>query len=201
MATVVAVEPQPRPFTVEEYERLWEADIFGDEERLELIDGVISRLHPREAAHIWAVSRLMRMMARRDDTVLVSLCPVRISDNSMLLADAALLPSSVWRRIAPKAKDMLLVIEVADLSLDHDRVTKAPLYARADIPEYWIVDLNGERIEVYTEPSKIGYRVLHVYGHDEQIAPGFSADLRVDVSTILGPVGEADDDEDGPSAE
>ena len=68
----------------------------------------------------------------------------------------------------------MLIVEVADTSLAHDRYTKAPLYGRAGIPEYWIVDLNGERIEVYREPSPAGYRTLRYFPRGESLSPAFA---------------------------
>ena len=90
-------------------------------------------------------------------------------------------------RRTPQPEDILLVAEVADTSLAHDRYTKAPLYARAGIQEYWIVDLNGERIEVYREPSPTGYRTMRIYERGESLSPVFAPDLVVAVDAILGP--------------
>ena len=81
-----------------------------------------------------------------------------------------LLETAYRRRSMP-----LLVVEVADTSLAHDRYTKAPLYARAGIPEYWIVDLNGERIEVYREPSTAGYRTIRFFLRGESLTPAVRA--------------------------
>jgi len=89
----------------------------------------------------------------------------------------------------------LLVIEVADSSLNDDRNIKRSLYARAGIPEYWIVDLNGQRFEVYSEPSEVGYRASRFYLRGESLSPSFAPDLSVDVDAILGPIELLDDDQ------
>jgi Uma2 family endonuclease len=92
----------------------------------------------------------------------------------------------------PLPEHALLVIEVADTSLDHDRNIKGPLYARAGIPEYWIVNLNGERIEVYREPSAAGYRASRFYLRGERLSPDFAPDLTIEVDAILPPAEESE---------
>ena len=81
---------------------------------------------------------------------------------------------------------MLLVVEVADTSLAYDRGTKAPLYARYGIPELWIADLGGERLEVYREPSPTGYRLVQVLARGQQVSSLFAPDLTVQGDAILG---------------
>jgi Uma2 family endonuclease len=66
---------------------------------------------------------------------------------------------------------------------------------RAGIPEYWIVDLNGERIEVYTEPFEADYRAVRIHLRGEQLAPAFAPELSIAVDAILGPTGDDEDDE------
>jgi Uma2 family endonuclease len=55
---------------------------------------------------------------------------------------------------------VLFLIEVSDTTLRYDREVKLPLYARAGIPEAWIVDLAGEAIQRHTEPAEDGYRLV-----------------------------------------
>jgi Uma2 family endonuclease len=85
------------------------------------------------------------------------------------------------------------VIEVASWSVRLDRHLKGPLYARAGIPEYWIVDLNGERIEVYREPSPDGYRTVRYVLRGESLSPAFAPEMVIQVDEILGPAPEAED--------
>jgi Uma2 family endonuclease len=86
----------------------------------------------------------------------------------------------------PSPQDTLLVVEAADTSLSYDRETKGPLYARAGIPAYWIVNLNDDRIEVYREPSLTGYRSIHIYVRGQSVSPAFAPDLVIEVDAILG---------------
>ncbi|MEJ7871360.1 MAG: Uma2 family endonuclease, partial [Rubrobacteraceae bacterium] len=57
----------------------------------------------------------------------------------------------------PVPEDVLLLIEVSDTSLEYDREVKLPLYARAGIPEVWIVDLVNEKIHTYSQPAARSY--------------------------------------------
>ena len=71
----------------------------------------------------------------------------------------------------PNADDILLVIEVADSSLEYDRETKLPLYAKANIPEVWLVNLIESIVEIYSNPSPEGYNVITKCRHNQTIAP------------------------------
>jgi Uma2 family endonuclease len=79
-------------------------------------------------------------------------------------------PSEI-RGIEPEASDVVLIVEVADTTLQFDLTVKAALYARAAIPEYWVLDLNGARLIVHREPSRGLYRSVIAYCGDESIAP------------------------------
>ena len=200
-AESTAGEPQLRLFTIDELEAMVRLGIIGQDERVELIEGQVVKMNPQGTGHIWAITALIEFFAGQPGTTLTTQGTMQLAERSGPEPDLVILRAQTSRRRRPRPADALLVVEVANTSLSYDRRTKAVIYARAGIPEYWIVDLNDERIDVYTEPSEIGYRALRVYGRGEQIGPEFSADLRVDVSAILGPTGEADDSEDEPSAE
>ena len=77
----------------------------------------------------------------------------------------------------PRPGDVLLLVEVADATLDYDREVKLPLYAAASIPEYWIANLTDDVIEVYRQPQADG-----TYG-DVQT---FRAGQQVDVLALPG---------------
>ncbi|MCC7368054.1 MAG: Uma2 family endonuclease [Chloroflexi bacterium] len=191
-----APELELRLFTIDEVEAMVRQGIIGADEHVELIEGQIVKMNPQGTGHIWAVTAVIEAFAGRPGLTFTTQGTLQLAERSGPEPDLVILRAQTSRRRRPRPRDALLVVEVANTSLGYDRRTKATIYARADIPEYWIVDLNGERIEVYTEPSEIGYRVLRVYGRGERITPGCSEDVRVDVSTVLGPVGDAEEDDD-----
>jgi Uma2 family endonuclease len=135
---------------------------------------------------MWGVNSLNLELGDRRRCIPHIQNPIRLPDRSMPHLDFVALRLGTPRR-TPRPEDILLIAEVADTSLNHDRHTKGRLYAQAGIPEYWIVDLNGERIEVYREPSADGYHSMHLYGRGERLSPAFAPDLVVEVDAILGP--------------
>jgi Uma2 family endonuclease len=70
----------------------------------------------------------------------------------------------------PTAADVLLLLEVSDSSIGYDKNTKIPLYARAGVPEVWLVDVQHARLEVFRDPSANGYRDITVLGKEQAVA-------------------------------
>lgn len=186
-AASLPVQPQPRPFSVDEFEAMGRAGIFGRNERVELIEGRIVAMNPIGTKHLWTVSELLRFFVPLTDVRVTSQSPLHLHDQGEPEPDVLVLRSTTPRTRKPTPADALLVIEVADSTLVYDRETKGPLYAGAGVPEYWLVDLNGERIQVYTEPSPIGYRATRLYLRGESLSPAFAPDLTVSVDDVLGP--------------
>lgn len=182
-----AVQMRPRLFTTDEYERLVGAGILSCGERVELIEGQIVEMNPIGPEHVWSVNDLNDAFRRIDDVVVSVQNPIRLREHVEPQPDIVVLRTRGPRNRVPLAEHALLVVEVADTSLAHDRYTKAPLYGRAGIPEYWIVDLNGERIEVYREPSPAGYRTVRFFLRGESLTPSFAPDMVIQVDAILGP--------------
>ncbi len=73
--------------------------------------------------------------------------------------------------MTPRPEDLELVVEVSDTSLAFDLTTKAVLYARAGIQEYWVLDIQGCRVMVHREPVAGRYRAIVAYGENESVAP------------------------------
>jgi Uma2 family endonuclease len=151
-----------RRFTVEEYYRMAEVGILEPGERVELIEGEIVRMAAIGSPHSGTVIRLNRLLtAGAGDRALVSVQnPVRLGRFSEPQPDVALLRprDDDYTTAHPGPGEVLLVVEVADTTLDYDREVKAPLYAAAGIPEYWLVNLVDDAVEVYRQPEEGGYR-------------------------------------------
>lgn len=90
-----------------------------------------------------------------------------------------------WSR-HPGPADTLLVVEVADMSAETDRAVKGALYARAGIPEFWLVDLESDAIEIYREPEPAGWRERRFAHPGERIAPTTFPAAELQVSKVLG---------------
>lgn len=182
----MAVQRRERTFTVDEYHRMAEAGILGEDDRVELIEGRIVEMNPIGPGHIWSVNRLNRVFARRDDVMVSVQNPVRLNQDSEPEPDLVVLRVDAPEDRPPRPQDVLLVVEVADSSLGYDRQVKASLYARAGIPELWIADLGGERVEAHRNPSAAGYRTVQLFLRGERISPLFAPDLSIEVDEILG---------------
>src|SRR5262245_54823429 len=147
---------RPRRIQRTEYERLVEQGLFEDE-RVELIQGIVvemSPIGPRHSDPIDVLNRLFVMGVGARAVVRVQQ-PFAASDDSEPEPDLALVAPGCYRDRHPDRA--LLIIEVAETSLDHDRETKCPLYASSGVPEYWIIDVNARIVEVYDTPNADRY--------------------------------------------
>ena len=150
--------PAKHRLDVGAYYRMAEAGILSHPERVELIDGDIFDMNPIGSLHAAVTRRLEQRFARAvaDGIVLVSVQnPLRLDAYNEPQPDFVSLPprAVAYAGSHPGAADALLVAEVSDSSLDHDRKTKLPVYARFGVPEVWIVDLSGRAVEVYRNPT------------------------------------------------
>jgi Uma2 family endonuclease len=160
----------------------------------ELIDGEIISKMGYKPPHPAVVGLLLRWLAavfgldfvRVQTTVEVGEAD---PDHNEPEPDAAVtrLPVDAYFRRHPGPSDLLLVAEVSDSTLRFDRTTKALLYARAGIVEYWVLDLNGRRLLVHRDPSIDGYEQITAYGPDESVATLARPDAPVHVADLLPP--------------
>lgn len=179
-----------RPFTTEEYHRLLQAGILREDDRVELIEGEILEMSPIGSRHVAAVNRIARLFFQRfGDRAIVSVQnPVRIDSRSEPRPDLALLKPnpSDYAEALPTSQDVLLLVEIMDTSQAYDREVKLPLYAKAGIPEVWLVDLEAHRLEVYRKPTPEGFAEAQVLGPEETVAPLHFPEARLPVAIILG---------------
>jgi len=86
----------------------------------------------------------------------------------------------------PEAADIFLLIEIADTTVESDRRVKVPLYAKGGVREAWLFDLNGERVEVYRQPTSAGYRNVHALARGQALTVDAFPDLTLTVDDLLG---------------
>jgi Uma2 family endonuclease len=168
---------EPVQLTLEEYERMVEAGVFSRRERrrLEFIRGEIRQMSPIGDLHAEVVDRLEEW---GHDCTRAANIRIRVQNAIRLReVDSVPEPDISWvvkrdySRGKPAPADILLVIEVADSSLEHDLGEKAGLYAAAGIRDYWVVDLIDRRIVVHRDPTADGYRDVRTCSGDEEIHP------------------------------
>jgi Uma2 family endonuclease len=186
----MAVAIARRLFNVAEYYRMAEAGIFSEDDRVELIEGEIAQMTPIGSGHAGRVLRIGTLFSRQvGDAALVNVQnPIRLGDFSEPQPDVALLRprDDFYAQGHPTPADVLLLIEVADTSLAYDRGVKAPLYARARIPELWIVNLLEDLIEVYTDPVDGAYRQVRRARRGETLSMHSPPGVALSVAAILG---------------
>src|SRR3712207_333766 len=148
--STTTVQPTRHRFTVAEYYRMAEAGIFNEDSRVELIDGEIVDMPPIGPSHSDGVNRLAeRFIIGLAGAAYVSIQnPVDLPGRNQPEPDIALARRRVggYRGGHPTPEDVLLIVEVADSSIEYDRQTKGPMYARAGIADYWILDLGRDHL-------------------------------------------------------
>lgn len=182
--------PTRARFTVEQFVRIYEQEILDPERRYELIEGQIFEMPPIGPGHAGGVTYFTALLViRLADRALVSVQgPIRIGDRSLPQPDLAVLRfrPSEYRDRYPTPDDVYLLIEVADSSLRFDRGLKQRLYARSGIPEYWIVNLRRNVVEVFREPGADGYQSQAIAQPGETLTLVALPDVSFAVAEILG---------------
>lgn len=176
-------------FTVEQYDHMIRAGIFPPDYRAELIAGEIVEMSPIGPPHAACVGRLTRIFSRLlEEPIVWVQNPIRLDDYSEPEPDVAVLKprDDFYGKSLPTPADVLLVVEVSETTLDYDRKRKLPLYARAGVPEVWVVDLVGELVETFAEPSGDAYGLTGRALRGEELVASAVRGLRLLVSDILG---------------
>lgn len=186
----MAIQLIRRRFTVHEYHRMADAGILGEDDGDELINGEIlegEKITPKHASCVNTCGYLC--FERLGDSAIISIQnPVRLSLYDEPLPDIALLrpPMDAYWEQHPTASDILLLIEVADSSYQFDRTIKIPLYATTGVLEVWLIDLNRQRILLYSEPHEGSYKVMRQFRPGREIASVVAPALSLKVDTIFG---------------
>jgi Uma2 family endonuclease len=175
-----------RRFTREEYDRLVAAGWFEDE-RIELLDGVLFEMAPIDPAHSYAGDRLRALLERAigGRAFLKSGTPFAASDLSEPQPDLFVVPEGQYWTDHPSRA--LLVVEVSRSSLKRDRGRKARIYSAAAVDEYWIVNHIDRVVEIYRDRDRDGWRTVLVARPGERISPLAFPDAFIEVSEIVPP--------------
>jgi Uma2 family endonuclease len=189
---VVALLPNIRSWTREEFHRAFDEGVFSNEERLELVDGQILQKMTHNPPHAVALRRISREFESRfgPDHDVRSQLPIALSERSEPEPDVVVVPGGPDDYLSghPKPEQIQLLVEVSDASLDRDRRYKIPLYAEAGIKEVWIVDVEGRRLEAHREPFRRGYKRVLTLMDTESLAPVFCPGEPIEVSALLPPL-------------
>ena len=192
MATTAAppaIAPTRRRFTVAEYYALAKIGILAENDRVELLEGDLIVMPPIGDWHAASVKRLNNvMLPLMQGRAIVSVQdPTRLNYRSEPQPDLMLLRwrDDFYQEGHPGPDDVLLLIEVADTTVDYDRGAKLSAYARAGIPEVWIVTRQNRRIEAYTAPKEGAYTTVRHAGPGASIAPEAFPDVILEVDRVI----------------
>ncbi|HEX9189108.1 MAG TPA: Uma2 family endonuclease [Vicinamibacteria bacterium] len=187
--TTALLPESPRLLSVDEYHRMIEAGILDEDERVELLEGVIVASPPQSPAHAHCILWLSRLLIRRlgEEHVVGVRTPLTLGARSEPEPDLSVVRAdSVSRERHPGTA--VLVIEVAHDSLRRDRRVKGALYARHGVPEYWIVNLEERVVEVFLEPDTTSgtYRRSRTVTTAETLASEALPEISFPVAELFG---------------
>lgn len=184
----VAEDPGVRRFTVDEYHRMVDAGILRQDDRVELIYGVIREMSPTNRPHAIATTAVRQLFDRglAGRATVYEEKPLRLEAiASEPEPDVCVCSNPDLRAFGTESTKPLLVIEVADSSLTYDMTTKAELYVKGDVPEYWVVDLVKRVVHVFRDPRDGEYQTKTTKEPGTRIAPLSWPDFAIDVATLF----------------
>jgi Uma2 family endonuclease len=186
----MSAKPVEYRITASQFERMGEAGVFKGNARLELLEGSIYDLPPisplRARCETYLIGRFLAPVFSRRFNIQHQQ-PIRLDDFSEPQPDIALLRwrDDFYHHAIPTPDDVLLVIEVADPTVETDRSYKVPLYAKAGIAEVWLVNLPKEQIKLYASPANEAYQITQTFKRGEVAQSNTIEDLAIHVSDIL----------------
>jgi Uma2 family endonuclease len=187
------MEPQGIQWTVEEYDRMVELGLFG-QRNVELIGGEIVEMPNQGPGHYVALDKsgdCLRTVFGPGYWVRTQ-APLALGGDGEPNPDVSVVEGKRDDYLDRHPRDALLVVEASDSTLLYDRGRKGSLFARAKIPDYWIINLVDRQLEVRRKPVKdsrqpygYGYKDLIVLGPDEYVSPLAAPQARIKVADLL----------------
>lgn len=170
-----------------DYDRVVDAGGFGPEDRIELLDGELWEMTPQGSRHALTCELLLRTMIKvfGDDVSVRGQSPIALDPVSAPEPDVAVMRGAPRDHAASHPAEALLLIEVSESSLSHDRGRKLAAYARNAVPEYWLIDLHAEKLQVYREPQGDAYSSVQILSRGDTVSPLHAPNAAIAVADIL----------------
>ena len=177
-----------------EYERLVDLGAFGPDDRIELVGGDLLVREPQASPHMTAIGLAEDALRAAFGATwhVRTQGPIALDDESEPEPDVAVVSGSRRHYAASHPTQPVLLVEVAESSLASDREWKGSLYARARVPEYWIVNLVDREFEVHRDPrpaveAVFGWRYTRIQrlSSDETVTPVGAPEARIAVADLL----------------
>ncbi|MDX1959643.1 MAG: Uma2 family endonuclease [Leptospiraceae bacterium] len=178
-----SIKNRTKFLTVEAYHALGELGLIS--KRTELIEGVVIQKMPKSPEHATMVLRLLRYL----ESVISKSLHIR-SEQPITLQrsepepDISIIKGSIEDFAKAHPKRAELVIEVSLTTLNEDREMSS-IYAEANIPEYWLFNLNNNTVEVYTNPSSNRYSEMKTLSSNDSISPKFDPNLIINLKELF----------------
>ena len=168
------LEPQIHLWSIADYHQMIEAGILDEDDRVELLEGKIVCMSPQRPFHAASVQRSSRLLFKllSDRAEIRVQLPVILGNDSEPEPDIAVVrfDDDEYSFRHPEASDIYLLIEVADSTIAKDRNQKARIYAKNQVLEYWILDLQKREVYVFRQPEESSYREKLILNSNDSIA-------------------------------
>ena len=185
----MSVQIQRWRFTVQDLARMVDSGILAEDDRVELVDGEVRQMNPIGSLHAAIVNRLTALLTNRlADRAIVSVQnPVILNDFTEPQPDIVILRprDDFYKQALPGPEDIMLVVEVADSTLEYDRDEKVPRYARMRIPEVWLVDVNDQQVTSYAHPGGDRYQQVLALAPGEELESVEIQSLRLSIDVLF----------------
>ena len=165
-----------------------------DHKRVELIEGEVVYMSAMSVSHFQGVVRVDRILQQIfiNDFFVSTQCPIQVSDVSAPEPDVAVIAGRFEDYKEELPQTAALVVEIADTSLSYDRTEKASLYAKADVPDYWIINLKDRRLEIRRQPledatasSGYLYANTQILTENDLVSPLAMPNVQIAVADLL----------------
>ena len=184
-----------RRFTRDDYHGMAAAGILAPDARVELLDGEVVEMSPIGPRHGGITDRLNAFFSPRvaGNAICRIQGPLTLSESSEPEPDLQILAhrDDFYTSQHPGPEDVLLLIEVAESSLEKDRNEKLRLYARAGIAEYWIIDVDQERLIVHRHPKGDEFTFVQQHDRSARVAPAAFPELVLELAVLFDFPGKA----------
>ena len=179
-----------KKFTVGQYHQMIETGILTDRDRVELLQGEIIEMSPIGRQHAACVDRLTELFVREIGfgAIVRVQNPIQLSSYSEPQPDFAILQRhpDFYADGHPQPKDIFALVEASDTTVGFDCTVKVPLYAKDNIAEVWVVDLNVEAVQMYREPGATGYQQMQTFRRGQSLTFQAFTDVQFTVDQLLG---------------
>jgi Uma2 family endonuclease len=180
-----------KSWTVQDYHRMSELGILDPNERTELIAGQITLMVAKGTPHVITLQLLAsELLGQLGATALIrTQDPIHLDDSSEPEPDLVIVRGEILDYVDrhPQPNDIYLLVEVADSTLNYDCQVKDKTYAKAGIPEYWVIDLKNRQFHIFRDPQPTGYASHLILAESQTVSPLAFPVMMISIGSILLP--------------